>query len=280
MRAFCSFSACRLPRIGRYGRVVVLGRSVFKREEVPVAWDSLKLLRSAARQYNAGSDKGVANGLADEDLVSLCEPNYAGGDVHRNTREVVSMVFDFAQVYAAAHSEAECRCCRFDRACDLDGDRRTPDHREEVVASRADFSSVVAIKFCADQAAEVTEKIAPRVVTHRHNPVRRLHNVSEEHDLERAVDVCRRPCTGKELRDFAGDPSGSPFEHFVCFDFDVSCAGNVLGQVTAVHDRNYAVRRRMDDERRHRDLAKQVADIDGEVSIESLDAAGASVSVS
>jgi len=47
-----------------------------------------------------------------------------------------------------------------------------------------------------------------------------------------------------------------------------------------VHDRNYAVRRRMDDERRHRDLAKQVADIDGEVSIESLDAAGASVSVS
>src|SRR5215204_3743270 len=85
-------------QIGRYGRVVVLGRSVFKREELPLAWDSLKLLRSAARQYNAGSDKGVANGLADEDLVSLCEPNYAGGDVHRDTREVVSMIFDFAQV--------------------------------------------------------------------------------------------------------------------------------------------------------------------------------------
>ena len=180
MRAFCSFSACRLPRIGRYGRVVVLGRSVFKREEVPVAWDSLKLLRSGARQYNAGSDKGVANGLADEDLVSLCDPNYAGGDVYRNTREVVSVVFDFARMYAAAHSEAECRCCRFDRACDLDGDRRTPDHREEVVASRADFSSVVAIKFCAHQAAEVAEKIAPRVVTHRHNPVRRVHDVSEQ----------------------------------------------------------------------------------------------------
>jgi hypothetical protein len=32
------------------------------------------------------------------------------------------------------------------------------------------------------------------------------------------VDVGRRSCTGKELRDFAGDPSGSPFEHFVCFD--------------------------------------------------------------
>jgi hypothetical protein len=47
---------------------------VFKREEVPVVWDSLELVHAAARQYNAGSDKGVANGLADEDLVRLCDP--------------------------------------------------------------------------------------------------------------------------------------------------------------------------------------------------------------
>src|SRR4029453_7068103 len=130
-------------------------RSVFKREEVPVAWDSLKLLRSAARQYNAGSDKGVANRLADEDLVRLCDPNYAGGDVHPDTREVVSVVFDFAQVYAAAHPKAECRCCRFDRACDLDGDRRTPDHREEAVGSLSYFSSCGPVNVCADQRATV-----------------------------------------------------------------------------------------------------------------------------
>src|SRR5262245_15790593 len=96
------------------------GRSVFKREELPVVWNSLERVGSPARQYNAGCDKGVANGLADEDLVSLCDPNDAGGDVHRDTREVVPVVFDFTQVDAAAHSEAECRRRRFDRACDLD----------------------------------------------------------------------------------------------------------------------------------------------------------------
>ena len=48
---FCARVLVRVAwaQIGRYGLVVVLGRSVFKREQLPVAWDSLELVRSAAR---------------------------------------------------------------------------------------------------------------------------------------------------------------------------------------------------------------------------------------
>ena len=133
--------------------------------------DALELVVSAIAKADAGTGDEISHGTRDPDGRWFGQRGDAGGDVHRDTGDVVASKLDLAGMDAASHFDAELVRGVADRTCAFDGAGRPVERRDEAVAGGVYFPAPIARQLPTDQGVVTVQQFAPSTVAEFMRPL-------------------------------------------------------------------------------------------------------------